>query len=158
MRSDEVAHCDSSESLGRIALARAFICAMVLAPLLVSGCGTRKPIVEGLVTLDGIPVHKGAIQLKPVDGKGQTAGTGVVDGRYRMESSPGTMKVIINWPQANGKMMDPGGSGQMIDRYMESAPGRYNDKSELTVTIKPGLNVADFALEGSTLRPAGDNK
>lgn len=153
-----MAHCDSSESLGRIALARAFICALVLAPLLVSGCGTRKPVVEGLVTLDGIPVHKGAIQLKPVDGKGQTAGTGVVDGRYRMESSPGTMKVIINWPQANGKMMDPGGSGQMIDRYMESAPGRYNDKSELTVTIKPGLNVADFALEGSTLRPAGDNK
>jgi len=151
-----VANRDSSGSLGGIALARAVICALMVLPLLVSGCGPRKPVVEGQITLDGIPLRKGAIQLKPVDGKGQTAGTGVVDGRYRMEASPGTMKVIINWPQANGKMMDPGGSGQMIDRYVESVPPQYNEKTELTVTVKPGLNAVDFPLEGSTLRPTGD--
>jgi len=131
---------------------------VLVTPLFLLGCGTRRPVVEGLITLDGIPVRKGAIQLIPADGKGQTAGTGVVDGRYRMEASPGTMKVIVNWPQANGKMLDPGGSGQMIDRYVETVPPKYNEKSELTVTVKPGVNVADFALEGSTLRPKGDNK
>jgi hypothetical protein len=131
------------------------LCAALLATLLSVGCGTRRPVVEGLITLDGIPVRKGAIQLIPADGKGQTAGTGVVDGRYRMEASPGTMTVIVNWPQANGKMLDPGGSGQMIDRYVESLPPKYNEKSELTVTVKPGVNVSDFTLEGSTLRSDG---
>ena len=150
-----MADCDSSGPLGRIAVTRAVVCALALAaPLLVSGCGTRRPVVEGLITLDGIPVRKGAIQLIPADGKGQTAGTGVVDGRYRMEASPGTMKVIVNWPQANGKMMDPGGSGQMIDRYVESVPPQYNEKTELTVAVKPGVNKHDFSLEGSTLSAA----
>jgi len=129
---------------------------VLVTPLFLLGCGTRKPVVEGLITLDGIPVRKGAIQLIPADGKGQTAGTGVVDGRYRMEASPGTMKVIVNWPQANGKMLDPGGSGQMIDRYVETVPPKYNEKSELTVTVKPGVNVADFAFEGSTLDLKGN--
>jgi hypothetical protein len=73
-----------------------------------------------------------------------------------MEASPGTMAVIINWPQANGKMMDPGGSGQMIDRYVESVPPKYNEKTELTVTVKPGVNKHDFAIKGSTLSQAGN--
>jgi hypothetical protein len=134
--------------------ARAALCMLVLVAPLFLGCGNRKPVLEGQITLDGVLVGKGAIQLRPVDGKGQTAGTGVVDGRYRMEASPGTMAVIINWPQANGKMMDPGGSGQMIDRYDESVPERYNDTTELTVTVKPGVNKHDFSLEGSTLSAA----
>ena len=128
---------------------------LVLVTPLFLGCGNRKPVMEGMITLDGVPVRKGAIQLRPVDGKGQTAGNGVVDGRYRMECSLGTMKVIVNWPQANGKMMDPGGSGQMIDRYVESVPPKYNERSELTVTVKPGVNVSDFTLEGNTLRSDG---
>lgn len=127
---------------------------VLVTPLFLLGCGTRKPVVEGQITLDSVPIGKGAIQLIPVDGKGQTGGTGVVDGRYRMEASPGNMKVIVNWPQANGKMMDPGGSGQMVDRYVESVPPKYNDKSELTVTVKPGVNKHDFSLEGSTLSAA----
>ena len=128
---------------------------VLVTPLFLLGCGPRKPVVEGEITLDSVPIGKGAIQLIPADGKGQTAGTGVVDGRYRMEASPGTMTVIVNWPQANGKMLDPGGSGQMIDRYVESVPPKYNEKSELTVTVKPGVNVSDFTLEGSTLRSDG---
>lgn len=123
--------------------------AVLLSTILLLGCGTRKPIVEGQITLDGVPVRKGAIQLSPADGKGQTAGTGVVDGRYRMESSLGAMKVIVNWPQANGKMLDPGGSGQMVDRYVESVPPRYNEKTELRVTVNPGRNTHDFKLESA---------
>lgn len=134
--------------------ARKAICTLALVVPLFLGCGNRRPVMEGRITLDGVPVRKGAIQLKPADGKGQTAGTGVVDGLYKMDCSLGTMKVIVNWPQVHGKMMDPGGSGQMIDRYVESVPDRYNDKSELTATIKPGLNKHDFNLEGSTLPSA----
>jgi hypothetical protein len=127
---------------------------LALVTPLILGCGNRKPVMEGQITLDGVPVRKGAIQLRPVDGKGQTAGTGVVDGRYRMECSLGTMKVIVNWPQADGKMLDPGGSGQMVDRYVESVPPKYNEKTSLEVTIAPGLNKHDLSLEGGTVGKA----
>jgi hypothetical protein len=46
--------------------------------------------------------------------------------------------------------MSPG-SGSLIDRYVDYVPERYNKKSELTVTIKPGLNKHDFTLEGGTV-------
>jgi hypothetical protein len=150
------ARSSSSRSLPTGGTSRSVLSAVLLTTLLMCGCGVRKPVIEGRITLDGTLVRKGAIQLIPEDGKGQTAGTGVVDGRYRMEASPGTMKVIVNWPQANGKMRDPGGSGQMIDRYVESVPPRYNEQTELRVTVKPGVNVADFTLEGSTLQPTDD--
>jgi hypothetical protein len=48
-------------------------------------------------------------------------------------------------------MLDPGGSGQMVDRLVEAVPDRYNEKTSLEVTISPGLNKHDFALEGSTV-------
>jgi hypothetical protein len=62
--------------------------------------------------------------------------------------------VWINYAQKDGtKVLDPEamGSGRMIDRYVESVPDRYNEKTSLEVTIQPGLNKHDFTLEGSTV-------
>jgi len=123
---------------------------LVLTALAATGCGRSSPIVEGIVTLDGVPIDAGTIELFPADGKGPTAGTGIKAGRYRMETAEGPKKVWINSPQKDGtKMLDPGGSGQMIDRRVESVPDRYNAKTELEITIKPGRNTHDFSLEGS---------
>lgn len=139
-----VAGIPASRAVGlRLALAFA---------LFALGCGERRPHVEGRITLNGIPISKGAVQFIPLDGSGQTAGTGIVAGSYRMPASTGTMRVVVNWPQANGKMLDPGGSGEMIDRYVESVPARYNEKTELEFMVRPGRNVADFALEGAVLK------
>jgi hypothetical protein len=137
-------------------LVRAFTALTVLA-LLTAGCGTSKPVMEGTITLDGVPIEKGTIMLMPIDGKGQTAGCGIEAGKYRMQASPGIRQVLIGANRKDGKMPDPmsPGSGALIDRYVNYVPERYNEKSELTVTIKPGLNNHNFALEGSTLRPDG---
>jgi hypothetical protein len=109
--------------------------------------------MEGTVTLDGVPIEKGVIVLMPPDGKGQTAGCGITAGSYRMQASPGTKQVSIIAERKDGKMPDPmsPGSGAVIDRYVDYVPERYNKKSELTVTIKPGLNKHDFKLEGGTV-------
>jgi prepilin-type N-terminal cleavage/methylation domain-containing protein len=117
------------------------------------GCGTSKPVMEGTVTLDGVPIEKGVIVLTPPDGKGQTAGCGITAGSYRMQASPGMKQVSIIAERKDGKMPDPmsPGSGAVIDRYVNYVPERYNTKSELTVTIKPGLNKHDFALEGGAV-------
>ena len=127
---------------------------LALASLVAIGCGTKRPVVEGSVTLDGLPIVAGAIRLVPSDGKGPTAGGGIMAGRYRVETSAGPKKVWINYAQKDGtKVLDPEamGSGQMIDRYVESVPDRYNEKTSLEVTIQPGLNKHDFTLEGSTV-------
>jgi hypothetical protein len=131
--------------------------AMALLCLSMAGCGSSKPIMEGTVALDGVPIEKGTIMLMPIDGKGQTAGCGIEAGKYRMQASPGIRQVLIGANRKDGKMPDPmsPGSGALIDRYVNYVPERYNEKSELTVTIKPGLNNHNFALEGSTLRPDG---
>ena len=123
---------------------------LALASLVAIGCGPRRPVMEGSVTLDGMPIDAGTIMLVPADGKGPMAGTGIRAGRYRVATAVGPKQVWINFPQNDGtKMLDPGGSGQMIDRSVESVPARYNTKTELEITIKPGLNTHDFTLEGS---------
>jgi hypothetical protein len=120
-----------------------------------AGCHSSKPVMEGTVTLDGIPIEKGTIRLIPFDGNGQTAGCGIVDGKYRMQAAPGRMQVRINANRKDGTMLDPlnPGSGARVDRYREYIPDRYNEKSELEFTVQAGRNVADFMLEGEV--PAG---
>jgi hypothetical protein len=120
--------------------------------LAAAGCGKSKPMMEGLVTLDGEPIEKGTIMLIPANGKGQSAGGGIVAGRYRITASAGPMQVRINAARKDGTMPDPlnPGSGVMVDRYVEYVPDRYNEKTELDVTIAAGLNTHDFKLEGGT--------
>jgi len=128
--------------------------ALAFATLVTIGCGPKRPVVEGLVTLDGVPITAGAIRLVPADGKGPTAGGGIMAGRYRLETTEGPKKVWINFAQKDGtQVLDPEamGSGRMIDRYVESVPDRYNTKTELEITMKPGLNKHDFTLEGSLI-------
>jgi hypothetical protein len=128
--------------------------ALAFATLVTIGCGSKRPVVEGSVTLDGVPIVSGAIRLVPADGKGPTAGGGIMAGRYRVETSAGPKKVWITFAQKDGTtVLDPEemGSGRMIDRYVESVPDRYNEKTKLEVTIKPGLNTHDFTLEGSLI-------
>lgn len=106
--------------------------------------------MEGRITLDGVPIQEGSIRLTPVDGRGQTAGAGIIAGRYSMTASPGRMKVIINAPRKSGTMPDPTGDGSRapIDRYVDAIPARYNEQTELEVTVVPGRNTFDISLEG----------
>lgn len=116
----------------------------------VAACGRSKPVMEGRITLDGEPIAKGSILLVPADGKGQTAGTGIVDGLYRMEACEGAMKVIINSPRKSDKQQFvplPDDTSNMAHLYVDAVPARYNEATELVVTIRPGRNEFDFALE-----------
>lgn len=115
-----------------------------------SGCGSRRPAIEGRVTLDGEPIAYGSIMLVPVDGKGQTAGSGIANGLYRMEASAGPMKVIINSPKKTDRKVHvptAEDTGTMADLYVDAVPPRYNEATELEVTVVPGRNTFDFALE-----------
>src|SRR3954452_20293684 len=108
--------------------------ALVLAA---AGCGSRRRVVPGTVTVDGKPVERGAIQFLPADGAGPTAGGVIENGRYHVLASPGTMKVVINATKVVGhrKLYDDLADSPVIDVVQEVLPAKYSDvrKSELTI-------------------------
>jgi hypothetical protein len=115
------------------------------------GCTAKKPVVFGLVTLDGKPVENGSIQFFPVAGDGQTSAAMIApDGRYRLEASPTTMKVVISASKVVGhrKMYDNVPDSPTVEVLDEVLPARYSDmnKSELRLTVVPGENEANFEL------------
>ena len=64
--------------------------------LYLGGCqGDNLVGLGGLVTFNGEPVKNGTISFIPLDGKGQTEGVLIVEGRYTARISPGNMKVEI---------------------------------------------------------------
>jgi hypothetical protein len=120
----------------------------VLTLVLALGCGGgAMPVVSGTVTLDGQPVANGSISFVPLDGKGRTAGGTITDGKYSTKVPVGEMKVSISVPKIVGreKEFDTPDSPTR-DVAKESAPEKYNSKSELKLTVGPGDTVHDFVL------------
>src|SRR5207249_3863590 len=69
-----------------------------------AGCTAKKPVVHGLVTLDGKPLDNGNITFTPEAGDGQTSGAVIgPDGRYRTDASPTKLKVVISSSKLVGK-------------------------------------------------------
>lgn len=116
--------------------------------------------VEGIVTLDGQSLKKGAIQFCPMpDTDGPTAGADVIDGKFLIRASggpfAGRFRVQITAAGLTGrKVLDPR-SNTMIDEYTQVLPARYNTQSELQADVTAdGPNRLEFALV-SDKGPAG---
>jgi hypothetical protein len=131
---------------------RRWMAGLLAAALLatVGGCGQKKPVVFGLVTLDGQPLDNGNITFSPVAGDGQTSGALIgPDGGYRTDASPTKLKVVISASKVIGKRkMYETPDSPTVDILQEILPPRYSDmkKTELTVTIVPGENEKNFEL------------
>jgi hypothetical protein len=129
---------------------RAFCTGGLLVSLLaLAGCSDHTTgEVSGTVTLGGNPVKAGAITFIPVDGKTGTAGGEIKDGRYSARVAAGLMKVSISVPRVvrMKKLYNAPNSPEMPWNE-ESAPARYNAKTELRFEVAPGANEKDFTLE-----------
>jgi len=114
------------------------------------GCedGPRTGEVTGTVKVAGqIPPAGSSITFIPTDGKSQTAGAMLQDGRYSVRVPVGMSKVEIRVPRPvsrpGSKVQGPGAEGGLIE---ESLPAKYNDQSELTFEVKPGKNEKNWDL------------
>jgi hypothetical protein len=125
------------------------LCYAVLGgAIFIAGC--EEPTtgtVTGMVTVDGAPAERGAIDFFPADGKASTAGAEIVDGQYTAQVAFGQSKVEIRVPKVVGerKLYDAPNS-PMKPVMVESLPAKYNDASELTIDVQPGENRKDFVL------------
>jgi hypothetical protein len=127
-------------------LAAAFVCFLVSA--VVVGCNNDNMAdVTGTVAVDGKPVAKGSIGFIPADGKAQTAGAEIKDGKYSARVPIGNSKIEIRVPKVVGKkkLYDTPDS-PVQDLMAETLPEKYNEKTELTFEVKPGTNEKNWEL------------
>ena len=131
----------------------------VLACLLLGGCGDdgATGTVKGKVTVNGeIPMDGSSINFVSSDGKSQSAGDTLKQGNYSATVPVGTCKVEIRVPRPQTrakpgpKSGGPGpgpGAGGIIE---ESLPAEYNDKTTLTLDVKPGSNEKNWDIQTKT--------
>jgi hypothetical protein len=129
----------------------AFLGGLLLASLLLAGCdGDNRVVVKGTVQFDGKPIADGSINFVPNDGKSQTAGGAIKEGKYSVRVPVGPMKITISEPKVVGKKKlydTPDSPERPI--MAESLPAKYadRDKTELEYEVKPGLNEKDWDLK-----------
>ena len=58
----------------------------------------------------------------------------------QLRPNVGVYRVEIRWPKATGKKIVESDSGAEIDEMKEAIPLKFNEKTELTIEIKKGLN------------------
>jgi hypothetical protein len=129
-----------------------FALGTALALTVLVGCGARKAVVSGLVTLDGQPLDRGDMQFFPVAGDGQTSFAFIgPDGRYRAELSPTRTKVVIHLSRVVKKVKEYENvpDSPLVEIREEVLPARYSDmnKTELHIDAVPGDNQVDFDLK-----------
>jgi hypothetical protein len=122
-------------------------CAAVALGLgLLAGCGGGDGRVSGEVTVDGQPLKKGQVTFAPADGKSSGVSAPVADGRYAAVVPAGEMTVRVSGERVVGKhQMYPG--APEVDKVEELVAAEYNDQTTLTVTIRGGSQVENFAVK-----------
>lgn len=123
--------------------------AFAAAIALVVGCAgdaDKFGEVSGTVTYDGKLVEEGAITFHPANGP--TVGDAIKGGKYTAKKVPiGTSKVTIDAAKVIGKKKayDSPDSPEVpiTEPYI---PAKYNQKSELSLDVKPGMQAKDFDL------------
>lgn len=121
---------------------------MILVLALISGCeDSTVGIIKGRVTLDGKPVKEGSIAFFPTAGDSFTAGGAIYEGAYNSRVPLGELRVEIRVPKKVGEqaLYDVPDSPKM-PILAEALPPRYNNRSELKITVKPGKSEHNFQL------------
>jgi len=131
------------------------LAAWILAAALVGGCqnkGSDRTAVSGEVTLDGQPLATGMITVIPI--RGTPASAEIANGKFAISAgvgpSPGECTVeILSYKKTGRKIPGIGADGtDKTDEVIQIVPDRYNVRSTLKQTLKPGSdNPFTFELK-----------
>jgi hypothetical protein len=121
---------------------------LVLLAGCISGCGRKSGSVSGKVTYQGTSLTSGLVIFVDKDGKVTTPAGIEVDGSYSAENVPlGPVTACVETHPLSGGDGGPDTKDRPRARYIP-IPAKYKDakQSELTLDVKPGLNVFDIEL------------
>ena len=110
--------------------------------------------MSGTVTYNGRPVPEGRIEFIPVQtSSAPVSGALVADGKYRVDNKGGTPvgthKVVITAMRTMKNKATPGGKPLLHENVLyQYIPKKYNDKTQLEITVEPGSGeiTKDFNL------------
>jgi hypothetical protein len=143
-----------NENIEGLAMNRGkWLCALTLVALVAAvGCSTGPAVgtVNGEVTFDGQPVKDGHVSFTPVDGKGQTGGAPINEGKFKAEQVSATkMKVELHGNRLTGKKIKAYDTPEspVMDEVAELLPSKYNFNSELTLEVKRGTQDVKYELK-----------
>jgi hypothetical protein len=131
-----------------------------LALVLSMGCGgPRFASVSGKVTMNGKPLANALVSFNPIPKPGSSeAGPGSIastdaNGEYTLKLTPDRKGALVGKHRvAITAMSTQGGESDTRQKsgrqpLVNTIPGRYNEKSELTFEVPPdGTNQANFDL------------
>lgn len=137
--------------------ARGFLCLTIaVGPLVALGCGPtdglNRKSISGDVTLDGIPIRKGAILLEPVsETVGTAVGATIRQGSFsiprREGPVPGMYLVRIYASSGQQAPLLDGQSENKPRPMLEQIPAHYNEQTKLQVEVSDkGRNRFPFEL------------
>jgi hypothetical protein len=115
---------------------------------LLAGCsGSSEATVSGEVLVDGQPLKRGRIQFLPTAGTAAVADAAIADGKYTAKVPPGDYKVKISGDKVVGQLrMAP--ESPPVDDIREMIAEKYNDKTELTMTVQKGSQEKRWEVQG----------
>jgi hypothetical protein len=127
----------------------------VLSALSSCSNGPAQGVIRGTVTLDGVPLEEGLIQLTAIDGRAPTAGAQVVNGKFETRAAITKYRVQIEsnvMRGPNGEKPDP---TKKVDKYaarqdwapVALVPDKYNKFSKLELDVQPGVQEPVFDLK-----------
>ncbi len=102
--------------------------------------------VSGAVTFDGEPIEDGRITFRQTDAPRKAFSGEIVDGEYDLQAEAGAMEVVVIASRpVPGRFDSSNGTPEPVgEMYI---PKKYNDRTELTATIKDeGGNEIPFEL------------
>lgn len=120
-----------------------------------SGCGPATATLTGEVTIDGRPIERGFITISPADDiQAPPALAEFTNGKYEIKTVVGKKFVTISAQRVvDRRKQSEAPDSPLIEITEEVLPERYNVKSDLTIELKPGANVKDWALDSKDKKP-----
>lgn len=139
-----------------------FSMTVVFSTSILTGCGggstyegPQRAEVLGTVTLDGKPVENGSINFQPRDQKNRPAGAVIAGGQYTIPEGKGPnfgeYDVYISAKTEGEEVpeVDDEGepTGEITTNSKELVPSKYNEETELKVTISESPQEESFELK-----------
>lgn len=124
--------------------------------LIAIGCGRRSDVgrVDGVITLDGVPLAGAHVTFQPTNGGPPSRGVTDATGRYVLRYSRALAGAKVGDHEVTISTLDKGNPDAEPPRppRPERVPDRYNRRTTLTASVAPGGARFDFQLTGSTAR------
>lgn len=133
--------------------------AAAFVALALVGCGgDGKTEYQGVATWNGVPIEEGYVELSPTDGQGQVVGADIKGGAFVLRTVPGEKQVSVVAQKKIGERPPTERIPHPEPIYQQFLPAKYNERSELRVTISADDPTVRLDLTGEEAPTAPANE